>query len=35
MSNPYGLLSQKLCRLFNQGRTLNDINEGRTLNSLL
>jgi len=25
MSNPNGLLSQKLCRCLNQGRTLNDM----------
>jgi len=25
MSNPNGLLSQKLCRYLDQGRTLNDI----------
>jgi len=25
MSNPNGLLSQKLCHYLNQGRTLNDI----------
>jgi len=31
MSIPNGLLSQKLCHYLNQGRTLNNINEGRTL----
>jgi len=35
MSNPNGLLSQKLCHCVDQGRTWNDINEGRTLNDLL
>jgi len=25
MSNPNGLLSQKVCQYFDQGRTLNDI----------
>jgi len=35
MSNPNGLLSQKLCHYLNQGRTLNNINEGPTLNCLL
>jgi len=28
MSNPNGLLSQKLCHYPNQGRILNDINRG-------
>jgi len=36
MSNPNGLLTQKLCHYLNQGRTSNDIlNEGHTLNGLL
>jgi len=36
MSNPNGLLSQKLCHYLNQGQhTELYINEGRTLNGLL
>jgi len=39
MSDPNGLLGQKLCHYLQQGRTLNGIiniiNEGRTLNGLL
>jgi len=35
MSNPNGLLSQKVCHYHDQGRTSNDIIEGRTLNGLL
>jgi len=35
MSKPNGLLGQKSCRYLNQGRTFNDINEGRILNDLL
>jgi len=34
MSNPNGLLSQKVCCYLGQGRTLKNI-EGRTLNGLL
>jgi len=34
MSNPNGLLSQKVCHYLNQGRALNVV-EGRTLNGLL
>jgi len=41
MSNPNGLLKQKLCHYLNHGCTLNDIvyllillDEGRTLNDL-
>jgi len=36
MSNPNGLVSQKLCHYLNQGRTLNGIlPKGRTVNGLL
>jgi len=36
MSNPKGLLGQKLCHYLNQGRTLNNIYQwGRKLNGLL
>jgi len=35
MYNPNVLLSQKLFHYLDQGRTLNDIIEGRTLNALL
>jgi len=37
MSNPNGLLSQKLCHYLDQGRTLNDIllRAARTLNDLV
>jgi len=35
ISNPNGLLSQKLCHYLDRGHTLNDIIEGCTLINLL